>query len=123
MWQCLIATLISTNQFPAHIKWMENGTVIQSVSEHCRNCARIAGAALRSVGLEQAAYLAGLLHDMGKFKEEYRSYLTAQVFGSGGAGKGLQRFALCASAKPVGGVGGKLPSVRRSGAGCAEGLV
>ena len=79
---------MSEKNFPAHIKLTENGTIVQSVGEHCRNTAHYAGNCLCSAGLAVLAFLAGLLHDMGKYKEEYRSYLKSQVFGTGGPAKG-----------------------------------
>ena len=49
--------------YPAHIR--ETGER-QTVREHCRNTAVLAASALRPLGLEKSAYLAGLLHDAGK---------------------------------------------------------
>lgn len=54
--------------YPAHIR--ETGER-QTVQEHCRNTAALAATALRPLGLEKSAYLAGLLHDAGKTKQEY----------------------------------------------------
>ncbi len=46
------------------------------MSEHCRNSARLAQ--LRAgPDLGHTAYLAGLLHDMGEYTEEYRAYIEA----------------------------------------------
>ena len=64
--------------YPAHI--CETGER-QTVREHCRNTAALAAAALRSLGLEKSAYLAGLLHDAGKNKQEYAQYLSEAVSG------------------------------------------
>lgn len=47
----------------------------QSVKDHCRNAAKYAAKALKSIGLEQTAYLAALLHDAGKMKAEFQDYL------------------------------------------------
>lgn len=58
--------------YPAHIR--EDGK-IQTVSKHCRRTAAMAARALKMIGLEKSAYLAGLLHDMGKNKEEFSRYL------------------------------------------------
>lgn len=58
----------------AHIR--EDGTV-QSCSDHCRNTASTASSLLRPIRLSNTGYLAGLLHDMGKFSEEFLSYITA----------------------------------------------
>ena len=64
--------------FPAHIR--ETGER-QTVQEHCRNTAALAATALRPLGLEKSAYLAGLLHDAGKNKQEYAQYLSEAVSG------------------------------------------
>lgn len=62
----------------AHI--LESGEK-QTVREHCWNAADLAAKALRPIGLEHSAYLAGLLHDMGKCKEEFAQYLEAAAEG------------------------------------------
>ena len=49
--------------FTAHIRQDASGRCVQSAAEHCRNAAAHAGACLRSVGLEEAGALVGLLHD------------------------------------------------------------
>lgn len=64
--------------YPAHIR--ETGER-QTVREHCRNTAALAATALRPLGLEKSAYLAGLLHDAGKNKQEYAQYLSEAVSG------------------------------------------
>ena len=62
----------------AHIR--ESGEK-QTVREHCRSTADLAAKALKPIGLEHSAYLAGLLHDMGKCKEEFAQYLEAAAEG------------------------------------------
>ena len=64
--------------YPAHIR--ETGER-QTVREHCRNTAVLAASALRPLGLEKSAYLAGLLHDAGKNKKEYEDYLLEAAAG------------------------------------------
>lgn len=64
--------------YPAHIR--ETGER-QTVQEHCRNTAALAATALRPLGLEKSAYLAGLLHDAGKTKQEYAQYLSDAASG------------------------------------------
>ena len=64
--------------YPAHIR--ETGER-QTVREHCRNTAALAATALRPLGLEKSAYLAGLLHDAGKNKQEYEDYLLEAAAG------------------------------------------
>ena len=66
--------------FPAHIH-PNDKTVIQNCTEHSRNAAQYAGQALKSVNLYSSAYLAGLLHDQGKFKIQYKEYLEASADG------------------------------------------
>ena len=74
--------------YPAHIRGIQeppsgqkrkNGDekeyLIQTVDEHCRETAVYAGEALKSIGLYNVAYTAGLLHDMGKYTEEFAQYI------------------------------------------------
>jgi len=71
-----------TNIFPSHIRVYNDGTVnVQSCTEHSRNTAQYASAALENIGLSDAAYLAGILHDCGKYKEEFKNYLERSVAG------------------------------------------
>lgn len=64
--------------YPAHIR--QDGTV-QTVAEHCRSTAALAGEKLRAAGLYSTAYLAGLLHDCGKESELFKDYITAVTAG------------------------------------------
>ncbi len=67
------------NEFPAHIKseYYEGGTrdIVQSVQSHCRQTAAYAGEALAQAGMYHAGYLAGLVHDSGKFTQIFSKYL------------------------------------------------
>lgn len=62
--------------FLAHIA--EDGRE-QTAEQHCKNTAKYASATLETVGLADSAYLAGLLHDAGKFKNEFNDYLKKAV--------------------------------------------
>lgn len=62
--------------FPAHIREGAMGTQIQTAVQHSRTTAQYAGQCLHSIGLEQTGILLGLLHDCGKFKNEFAQYLT-----------------------------------------------
>lgn len=64
--------------FPAHIN---HQMLVQSVQEHCRNTAQYAEACLKSVGLGKTAYLAGLVHDCGKFTLAFKNYIEASARG------------------------------------------
>ena len=64
-------------EYIAHI----NGDKIQSCTEHCLNTAKYAKADLESVGLGNTAYLAGLIHDMGKFTKEFNEYIQKSARG------------------------------------------
>lgn len=66
------------DEYIAHI---DSGGRIQTASEHCRNTAKYASEDLMSIGLEQCGYLAGLLHDCGKFTDEFNRYIQASVAG------------------------------------------
>lgn len=65
----------------AHIRLeKDKPPVNQALHIHNRNCAQIASAA-NVAGLKNAAYLAGLLHDMGKYTEEFQDYLKRAASG------------------------------------------
>lgn len=69
-------------EFPAHIRIRENGTRdIQSVADHCHKTAAYAAECLSGIGLSKAAYLAGLLHDMGKATVQFSSYIESAANG------------------------------------------
>lgn len=68
-------------QFPGHICPNGEQDVVQPVQSHCRNTAEIAQNTLSGIHLGSSAYLAGLLHDAGKFTEAFRSYLIQSVHG------------------------------------------
>lgn len=59
----------------AHITEIEGGRVEQSLTDHALNVANYAADKLKSVRLFHMAYLAGLLHDMGKGSARYQDYL------------------------------------------------
>lgn len=63
--------------YPAHFRQASNGSAIeiQTVPEHSRNTAEIAAERLRCVYLTKTGYVAGLLHDCGKCRLAYKSYL------------------------------------------------
>ncbi len=58
--------------FTAHIN-KENK--IQSCTEHCTKTAELCSEYLSSVGLKKTAYSVGILHDCGKFTDEFDDYI------------------------------------------------
>lgn len=71
-------------EYPGHIRVDEINMKeehIQTAAEHCRQTAKYAQDALASIGLKTAAFLAGLLHDCGKFTQAYEEYLRKAVHG------------------------------------------
>ncbi len=61
----------------AHITEVNGVRVEQTLKDHCLQTARYAAESVERTGLFHTAYLAGLLHDMGKAKREYVEYLEA----------------------------------------------
>lgn len=65
----------------AHIQRDPSGKIVmtQSVNEHCRNTAKYAAEALGPVSLTACGYLAGLVHDVGKYTSDFQNYLLNQI--------------------------------------------
>lgn len=66
-------------KYVAHIR--DDGT-IQTCKEHCCNTADIASSLLSPIGLSNVGYIAGLLHDMGKFSDEFLEYIKTATSGN-----------------------------------------
>lgn len=72
----------SSTKFLGHLLVNSNSTrVEQLLIDHLINTARYASVALENIGLKNVAYLAGLLHDLGKYKIEYQEYLEKAAIG------------------------------------------
>lgn len=67
--------------FSAHIRRHLNGMpeANQSVSEHCRKTAEYAAQALVPTALSASGYLAGLVHDAGKYTVRFQDYLLNET--------------------------------------------
>ena len=68
-------------EYPAHIRKVDGKKYIQTVEEHCHGVAEIAAELLRDIGLEKTAYLAGMVHDLGKFSENFKNYIEKAADG------------------------------------------
>lgn len=68
-------------EYPAHIRKVDGKKYIQTVEEHCRGVSEIAAELLRDIGLEKTAYLAGMVHDLGKFSENFKNYIEKAADG------------------------------------------
>lgn len=70
------------SDYPAHIRCEKDGMeCVQTVEEHCRSTAEYARQMLAARGLSVSAYLAGLIHDAGKFTVRFREYITRAAHG------------------------------------------
>jgi CRISPR-associated endonuclease/helicase Cas3 len=54
----------------------------QPLAEHLRNVAELAAKFAAPFGASEEAYLAGLLHDLGKYRDEFQDYLRGLTSGS-----------------------------------------
>lgn len=63
--------------FLAHIRRDPAGAeeAVQTVKDHCRKTAEYAGRTLETAGFSAAGYLAGLVHDAGKYTGRFQTYL------------------------------------------------
>lgn len=66
-------------EFLAHIRQDNNGRTEQTVRQHSCKTAQYAADRLKDIGLEHFGFLAGILHDMGKAKDEFAEYLEKAV--------------------------------------------
>lgn len=69
--------------FPAHIRFNYDKEIHQTVQTHCQGTAEIAKRTLSGIRLSSAAYLAGLLHDAGKFTDAFRTYIVCAAHSEG----------------------------------------
>jgi len=65
----------------AHRETLTNRT--QTVEEHCMNTAQYAERMLNCVNLPKTGYLAGLLHDAGKFSNAFQEYIREGILQRG----------------------------------------
>lgn len=77
----ILEDLMDKDAFPAHIRFEEDSKIVQTVEEHNMNVANYAKKDLQDVGLMSTAYLAGLLHDAGKYTNEFKKYIEDATSG------------------------------------------
>ncbi|MCD7847302.1 MAG: CRISPR-associated helicase Cas3' [Oscillospiraceae bacterium] len=77
----LLQSLIDSETYPAHIRFDDGVPVIQTNTAHCEAVGEIARDILQNVGLGNAGYSAGRIHDGGKLTDEFRKYLVDAVEG------------------------------------------
>ncbi len=68
-------------QYLAHLMIKEDTRREQPLREHLRTVAQYAEATLAPVGLGKTGFLAGVLHDCGKYTEKYQNYLERAANG------------------------------------------
>lgn len=76
-----------------HIAHIREDGKIQTGVEHSRRAAEYASRSLTPIGMKTTAYLAALLHDFGKFKQEYDHYLEEARAGTAVRGSVNHTFA------------------------------
>ncbi len=76
----LLNELREEDIYPAHIRKNGDKFEIQTVSEHNLGTAKTAAELLRVVGLYFTAYIAGLLHDIGKLMDAFREYIVKVAY-------------------------------------------
>ena len=76
-----------------HSAHVREGRPDQTCEAHSRAAAAYAGEALAGVGLYFAAFLAALVHDMGKFTDEFLEYLRQAAQGIARRGSVIHTFA------------------------------
>ena len=63
--------------FKAHI----SGERIQSCNEHSKNTAELTAGVLKCIGMNNVGYICGLLHDVGKYTDDFNEYIEAAANG------------------------------------------
>lgn len=61
--------------FFAHSKKQDDKVIYQLLKDHCIHTAEYASAIMADNGFKNTAYLAGVLHDMGKYSDLFQDYL------------------------------------------------
>ncbi len=70
-----------TLKYLAHITERNGNRIEQSIKNHCIETAEIAATSMKTAGFYNTAYLAGILHDTGKYSQKYQNYLEDSFSG------------------------------------------
>lgn len=68
-------------EFIAHVRKDENTNTIQTISQHCKKTAQYCSETLKTIGLEKFGYYIGIMHDAGKFSNEFQEYIKKSANG------------------------------------------
>ena len=71
------------NGFIAHKRKLDGER--QSLETHLLEVGQIAGSLAKKIGLDRVGELLGLLHDLGKYSQEFQTYLKSAVAPLAGA--------------------------------------
>ena len=75
IWGSIHKKLNPMDEYIAHIKLEEDRRVIQSVTDHLEQVAKIASSNASKIGLSKAGELIGLMHDLGKYSRAFQNYI------------------------------------------------
>lgn len=78
---------VNDGEFIAHVRQEKHGHEVQAIKEHCKNTAKYCSEAAKALDLEKLGYYVGILHDAGKFSDEFQEYIK-RVIGGKEAHKG-----------------------------------
>lgn len=67
--------MMENRKFIAHIRTEGNQSIKQSVEEHLSNVSTLSSDNASKIGLAKAGELIGLLHDLGKYSEDFQNYI------------------------------------------------
>lgn len=70
-----------SQKFIAHIRNDKDTNTAQTISDHCEKTAQYCSTTLRNIKLEKLGYYIGIMHDAGKFSDEFQEYIQKATSG------------------------------------------
>ena len=67
--------------FIAHIRKEKDTDIIQTITKHCQKTAKYCSETTKALGLENLGYYVGIIHDAGKFSNEFQEYIKKAANG------------------------------------------